>query len=312
MERQAETAWCEVLRRHWGGKEITVCPLRRVGNSACYRVWTDAGSYFVKRGPRVRAEYENLMGLRPPADPRFGLPRIELFVPEQNVLVFDFEPGRSLLLELLALGFAGARTWGRRKLERDVALVAEWLASFHQANLVGIRDVREEEIALADGRLAQIRRFLNARERQQAAEAVRRGPWKATPICRSSRDFAPRNVLIRADSVVVVDWECVLTKPIYYNLAYFVANVEARARWPLYSSEFQENLGRVFLEAYAAAARTVDAEAYAFYRYVYDLEYLCDYETLTGVFEPWRGPTRTMDAFIRARVRPRILRFLGR
>ena len=223
------------------------------------------------------------------------------------MLVLDYEVGRSLLYDLLLMGVAPVRYVFAKRLGRYMEQVAAWLAAFHGCNEVDQFDVQEQEISEALHRIEDMRELLSREDKERIRSHL--ATIKLSPVKRvyANHDFSPRNILMTKNGVTVVDWDVLLVKPVYYNLCYFMTNIEARARWPLYSISFQRRLAGRFARRYAECVGAgFDASELKAYRYLYYIEYIHGYEHKLGVFEPWKENRRTMDMYMDQYIKPQL------
>ena len=293
-----------------GTKNFQLRCLKRAATSRVFRALTDRGAYFIKSGSGVVEEHSNLRQAHRPGHEQFRLPEIVAFDAKREILVFKYEKGGSLLFDLLRSATVFTYALRRQHLRDAMFLVASWLSAFHEANRTGTRDVASEEKGLATERLREMKGSLTHRERQRLSDVVQSLVIKEAPVCRSNHDFAPRNILIDNLNVTVVDWDKVLEKAVYYNLAYFATNVESRSRMALYSLNHCRAMTEAFIAGYFQESPSpLDTRQLAMFRFLYFLEYLHGYEHHVGVFETWQQSTTAMDRFMNGYVKQSLLSF---
>ncbi|MDP2923948.1 MAG: hypothetical protein Q8O30_09570 [Candidatus Omnitrophota bacterium] len=251
-----------------------------------------------------KTEFDNLLKIQSfyqNANIILKIPKPLDYYTDSKILILEGIKGENLLLHLLINLLPFMRIINRRSLEHTMRLCAAWLAEFH--NLTYIRNVEnlKDELEIAFKRLEMIPYF----NKQQKKDLMNRlvisnGSVKCLPMTLTNRDFSPRNIIFdNKNGIKVVDWAKIIEKNIYYSIAYFFTNLESRARHYIYSLNYIKTLEQLFWDEYRKKSKfNVNKVSFKFMKILYNIEYLYEYYTKTGVFEEWIQSTRAMNIFV--------------
>lgn len=249
-------------------------------------------------------EYNNLSKIQKlyrNAEIKPKIPELLDYFKERELLLMEGIKGENFLLCILKKMLPGFIFFNRNDLENKIKLCASWLAEFH--NITHIKDSSnlDDEIELALSRLNYVPEFKAKRNILKEFLIKTKDEIGCTPISLTHRDFSARNIIFAGEGeITVVDWAQVLSKNIYYSIAYFITNLESRKRHFVYSFAPIGRLESLFLKEYKKKTRLgYKISTYKTIKKLYYIEYLYEYYTRTGVFEEWKKTNRSMHNFIK-------------
>jgi len=143
----------------------------------------------------------------------------------------------------------------RNALETIGERVGEWLRKFHELTSAGSLPHDHQEFgAEIDKRIAQcgVRDATLARVREVSLEMSQSIEGTMIPAAFSHGDFIPQNILVRKESVAVVDFaNCSEQAPIYEDVAHFLGYVALLKTNLMYSPDALQSLASGFQAGYA-------------------------------------------------------------
>lgn len=288
-------------------KKVRIKTLKTTSNSFNAILKLEDKRYFIKKGGK-RQEHQNLQSIQSPTSKNLKLTNVVGYYERQNLIVFGYVEGENFLYNLLKYCVFPLNILLRKKLLTQLDLIARWLAEYHESNTIERNINVSTYIEKYTNCLWKINRFLNNKQKRTVETCLRSHNKENFPsqLVRTNQDFSARNIIITKNKVVtVVDWEKIIEISPYYNLAYFLTNIESRARLPFYSLKFQQFLANRFIEFYQKYSNSgFSYETYRFWKFLYHIEYIHDYENKVGVFEPWDNDQHFMTVFIRKYIVP--------
>lgn len=294
-------------------KKVRIKTLKTTSNSFNAILKLEDKRYFIKKEGK-RQEHQNLQSIQSPTSKNLKLTNMVGYDERQNLIVFEYVEGENFLYSLLKYCVFPLNILLPKKLFTQLDLIARWLAEFHANNIVRDNTDISENIDKTLNFLGNVRDFLDSRQKKTIKSHLESysNMIPVNHIIRTNKDFSARNIIISKENIVtVVDWEKIVETSPYHNLAYFLTNIESRARFPFYSIKFQQFLANKFVEFYQKYSDSVFSyEKYRFWKFLYHIEYIHDYENKVGVFEPWTNDRYFMTAFIRSYIVPWLFNYM--
>lgn len=296
------------LKEHFPGEKILVRPLRTISNSSNFYAKVNNDEYFIKKGRHVYREYNNLKTIQKIEHSQYRFSQVVYYENTKNILIVRYEKGNNLLKNILFKANIILNYFFNKNIKREISLAAKWLALFHNSNLLKENNITSSEHNNAISKLHQIHNILSTDEKKIITNYLDAISLESIPLCWSNHDFSPRNIIINNNEVIVVDWEKIMIKSIYYNIAYFTTNILSRSRIKLFSKTFQKNLAQLFVDSYRKhTACNFKMEHLKTTLVLYFIEYIHGYENKKGVFETWKDNTKSMDTFINSYIKSELI-----
>ena len=294
----------KILNHNYFNNKISKCiKLNLQSTSDNYIIYVEGKKYFIKIHSNVQLEAYNLGQLNNTNHECYKLPQVIFLDSVNNILVLEYEDGNVLLNDLIIYGNILSFYFCKRKLTEKLSRSGEWLACYHNENVVDDEFLISNDIENAISKQNYLETIKNI-DKEGLQSYLNNYKNIKLPSIKSGNDFTSRNIIISDSSIAVIDWEQLLLKPIYYNIIYFITNLYSRSRYPLFSFSIQGILMKEFIEGYIKYSKFhIDHEYFKLYSVIYYIDYIYDYEKLEGVFESWLNHTYTMNRFINNKVK---------
>lgn len=195
----------------------------------------------------------------------------------QDILLMEYiYPAKNLLIKILKSPFLNVKN--KKEIKELIKKSAIWLANFQKKCNFGNTADMDSYIKSAERELDEMPYFTEE-QKEQIIRKIKGDTKniKTLPCVFSSTDFCPRNILIDSkDNIVVVDWMSMDKTYNYYDLHYFLVNLESRKRHKLlFSEKYIAELENIFVKEYK---EKIDFEfsdkAYLISRKLYLIHYL--------------------------------------
>jgi tRNA A-37 threonylcarbamoyl transferase component Bud32 len=293
-------------------EKVIIKKLRNFSWSTNYQVITGNNKYFLKNIEGAYNEYTNISKLKEICNKNFRYPQIEHIDADNKILLLKYEDGNILLNELIKKANIATQFIYRQNIEQNIINVALWLAKHHESNFIFYKDEQLLNEYKVESMLDYIKYFFTDFEKKQIYQYLNRTILHSLPISSSNLDFAARNIIINKDKVIVVDWELLYEKNIYYDIIYFITNLECLSRHFIFSQTYFNHLSSLFINSYIKETNLeFNKKHFEYIKFLFYIQYIYFYENKLGFFHLRKNNKRLMYKFINKWIKARICEMIN-
>ena len=208
------------------------------------------------------------------------VPLFFCLIENQNILLSEYiYPSQKLLIKILKALFFHSKD--KKEINGLIKKSATWLVKFQKSTFLGNIKELDPCIELVKKELS-ILPYLTDQQKGKIIKRLKKEikSIDKLPLVLSSTDFCPRNILIDSrNNVVTVDWMSLIKTHAYYDVHYFLINLESRKRHKfLFDEKYIDTLENIFIKTFKEQTNfEFSDEIYLLTRKLYLIHYLYNF-----------------------------------